>query len=263
MQEIQPPIGAMARRIVQCTQPLQLILFGSHARGSPRSRSDVDLLIVVADGQDRRRVRDVVHAALREFRVSHDLVVTTPSEIERRGQLVGTVLRPALREGRVIYDAARGFVDEETSALGCWEVASVSQSDRVDETRTWLSDARTDLDIASEMTVARDPLRAGRACFFAQQAAEKALKAVLIFLQIQYPFTHDLDEIRETIPPDWPLREEFSELVWLSAWAIRGRYVGTWEQATPEDAAEAVQQASAIYDAVLRDLGRQGFEIGG
>jgi hypothetical protein len=36
--------------------------------------------------------------------VAKDVVVTTPEEIERRGHLVGSVLRPALREGKVLYE---------------------------------------------------------------------------------------------------------------------------------------------------------------
>jgi uncharacterized protein len=36
--------------------------------------------------------------------VCKDIVVTTPEEIARRGDLIGTVLRPALREGKVLYE---------------------------------------------------------------------------------------------------------------------------------------------------------------
>ena len=36
--------------------------------------------------------------------VPKDIVVTTPEEIARRGDVVGTVLRPALREGKVLYE---------------------------------------------------------------------------------------------------------------------------------------------------------------
>ena len=35
-----------------------------------------------------------------------DIVVTTPDEIARRGHIVGTVLRAALREGIVVHDRA-------------------------------------------------------------------------------------------------------------------------------------------------------------
>lgn len=38
--------------------------------------------------------------ALSDLPVAKDIVVTTPAEIDRRGHLVGSVLRPALREGK-------------------------------------------------------------------------------------------------------------------------------------------------------------------
>jgi hypothetical protein len=43
---------------------------------------------------------------LRDLPTAKDVVVTTPKEIERCGDLVGTVLRPALKEGRVLYEKA-------------------------------------------------------------------------------------------------------------------------------------------------------------
>lgn len=43
-------------------------------------------------------------SALRGLGVPKDVVVTTPDEIARRGRLIGTVLEPALREGKVLYE---------------------------------------------------------------------------------------------------------------------------------------------------------------
>ena len=41
---------------------------------------------------------------LSDLPVSKDIIVTTPEEIARRGHIVGTVLRAALREGKVVYE---------------------------------------------------------------------------------------------------------------------------------------------------------------
>ncbi len=35
--------------------------------------------------------------------VGKDILITTPAEIAARGHLVGTILRPALREGKVLF----------------------------------------------------------------------------------------------------------------------------------------------------------------
>ena len=45
-------IVAAAKRIVRAVDPLQVILFGSQARGDTHEWSDVDLLVVVPDGRD-------------------------------------------------------------------------------------------------------------------------------------------------------------------------------------------------------------------
>lgn len=87
--------------------PLKVILFGSFARGEASYHSDVDLLVVMPDGmEDERRVTVGILGALKDLPISKDVVVTTPEEIERRGDLVGTVFRPALREGKVLYERA-------------------------------------------------------------------------------------------------------------------------------------------------------------
>ncbi len=100
-------IDRMVEVIARRFHPLQIILFGSHARGDHAPDSDVDFLVVLPSLPDKRRTAIEIRRCLDDFPVSKDIVVTTPEEIERRGHLVGTVLRPALREGRVLYERSR------------------------------------------------------------------------------------------------------------------------------------------------------------
>jgi predicted nucleotidyltransferase len=97
-------IETMTDRIVRDFHPLRLILFGSHARGDARPDSDVDLLVVLSQAANKRLVAVEIRRALADLPVCKDIIVTTPEEIARRGDLVGTVLRPALREGKVLYE---------------------------------------------------------------------------------------------------------------------------------------------------------------
>ena len=96
----------MTNRIVRDFDPLEVILFGSHARGQADASSDVDLLVVFPEIKDKRGTTHAIRRALADLNVCKDIVVSTPDEIARRGTLVGTVLRPALREGRVLYEQA-------------------------------------------------------------------------------------------------------------------------------------------------------------
>ena len=53
---------------------------------------------------NKRMAAVAIRRALADLPVCKDIVVTTPEEITRRGDLIGTVLRPALREGKVLYE---------------------------------------------------------------------------------------------------------------------------------------------------------------
>lgn len=97
-------IVAITDRIVERFQPIRVILFGSHACGDAGPDSDIDLLVVLPHVVDKRRVAVAIRRVLVDFPVPKDIIVTTPQEIRRRGDQVGSVLRPALREGRVVYE---------------------------------------------------------------------------------------------------------------------------------------------------------------
>ena len=60
----------------------------------------------------------------------------------------------------------------------------------------WLTHARSDLKLA-KIGLNKDVLPE-QICFHAQQTVEKALKAVLLFYKIDFPFTHDLEELLDT-----------------------------------------------------------------
>ena len=97
-------IPTMVDRIVEGFEPARIVLFGSHARGTATEWSDVDLLVILPEVVDKRDTAVKIRRALGDLPVCKDIVVATPEEATRRGQLAGTVLRSALREGRVVYE---------------------------------------------------------------------------------------------------------------------------------------------------------------
>lgn len=97
-------ISTMVDRIVGAFQPSRIILFGSHARGTATEWSDVDLLVILPNVSDKRDTAIEIRRVLGDLPVCKDIVVATPEEVARRGHLVGTVLRSALLEGKVIYE---------------------------------------------------------------------------------------------------------------------------------------------------------------
>jgi predicted nucleotidyltransferase len=94
----------MVRRIVASFSPEKVILFGSHARNEARADSDVDLLVVLGGPVKRREQRVAIRAALHGMGTAKDIVVVTAEELVAQKDLAGSIVRPALLEGRVLHD---------------------------------------------------------------------------------------------------------------------------------------------------------------
>ena len=75
-------------------------------RGEARWDSDVDLLVVLPSAPDKHKAAVAIRRALRDAPVAKDIIISTPDEIARYGDVVGTMLRPALREGRILFTRA-------------------------------------------------------------------------------------------------------------------------------------------------------------
>lgn len=125
--------------------------------------------------------------------------------------------------------------------------------------RRWLAKARTDLAVASVVLEQGPDMDAWAACFHAQQAAEKALKAVLIAAGSQPPHVHDLRALRAQMPPELDLPATDAELSELTMYATGPRSLfdaamGA-EDPTWDEAARAVVTAARIERAVRLHLG--------
>ena len=98
-------VSIMTERIVRKFDPLQIILFGSQARGDTDGHSDIDLLIVFEElaDKDKRNTAVDIRVALADLPVAKDIVVTTPEELKHHRTRIGSVLRYAQQEGKILY----------------------------------------------------------------------------------------------------------------------------------------------------------------
>lgn len=104
--DVEAKLSEMVRRIVDGFHPQKIILFGSRARGDAAPDSDADLLVVMHVRGSRRRQAARMDAALAGIGLPKDIIIVTPSEFERLRHVVGGIVYPAVREGRVLYDRA-------------------------------------------------------------------------------------------------------------------------------------------------------------
>lgn len=101
----QDTLDEIIRRIVAVAEPERIIMFGSAARGEMDRHSDVDLLIV-KDGAHRRRLATSIYRHLRGVDAAVDVIVVTPDDVERYGNSHALIIKPALSEGKVVYEVA-------------------------------------------------------------------------------------------------------------------------------------------------------------
>ncbi|NKB68700.1 MAG: nucleotidyltransferase domain-containing protein [Candidatus Latescibacteria bacterium] len=100
-------LGPLVDTLVSTVAPEKVILFGSHARQTAGPDSDIDLFLQIDTGRDVKAATKAAYKALRQMparpRVAVDIVVKDQAFVERYGDLVGTVVRSVLREGKVLY----------------------------------------------------------------------------------------------------------------------------------------------------------------
>ncbi|MBW3606529.1 MAG: nucleotidyltransferase domain-containing protein, partial [Actinobacteria bacterium] len=74
--------------------------------GDEHNDSDIDLVVVFPEVRDKHAAAVAVRRATSSLPVPLDVIAVDPEELRRRGNEIGSVLRPALREGQVVHDRA-------------------------------------------------------------------------------------------------------------------------------------------------------------
>ena len=97
---------AAQRLAMAATRPATVIVFGSYARGDASEASDLDLLVIEPELPDKAAEYLRLKAAVGRIGVGVDLLLFARREFDRRSQVPGTLPFWALKEGKVLHDAA-------------------------------------------------------------------------------------------------------------------------------------------------------------
>lgn len=97
-------LADIVRRMLAVGSPERIVLFGSHARGTARPDSDLDLLVIEPSSLPRyRRAPRYLRALVGVF-PAKDVVVWTPEEVAAWRNVPHAFITSALREGRTLYE---------------------------------------------------------------------------------------------------------------------------------------------------------------
>jgi hypothetical protein len=103
-EKAQPVIAEATRRLVEEFQPEQVWLFGSYAWGDPTEDSDLDLMVVLNQSDERSLARmQRAHRCLRRLGMPKDVVVDTRAEFDRFKDVKSSLTYKIIHEGRLLH----------------------------------------------------------------------------------------------------------------------------------------------------------------
>jgi predicted nucleotidyltransferase len=101
-------IHEVAVQLGNAAKALQVILFGSYARGEATAHSDVDLMVVAQTDLPRHKRAVSLYKQFRPYPFGMDIVVYTPQEMEEGKKSPLTFVSTVVREGKTLYERRDG-----------------------------------------------------------------------------------------------------------------------------------------------------------
>ena len=97
-------LAEMTRRLVGEFHPEQIILFGSHARGTPTDDSDIDLFVIVPESDGTPHQRAIrAYRTLRDVEEPKDILVRTRAEADKYRYVYASLACQIFEQGVVLY----------------------------------------------------------------------------------------------------------------------------------------------------------------
>ena len=111
MMDVQEHIKYLCKQIVERFSPQKVILFGSYAYGVPTFDSDIDLLVVMPyEGNELDKMAEIRRELSSAMPL--DVLVKTPTQIEKRISMEDFFVREIMESGEVLYEAGDLGVDQ-------------------------------------------------------------------------------------------------------------------------------------------------------
>ena len=100
-------INVIKNRLIKTYNPHAIYIFGSYAWGNPDHQSDLDILIIVGDSDQKICKRPIpAYEALRGIKISTDILVYTLDEFNKMAQEKSSLCNLVKTKGKILYEAA-------------------------------------------------------------------------------------------------------------------------------------------------------------
>jgi HEPN domain-containing protein len=112
--------------------------------------------------------------------------------------------------------------------------------------KSWIERAKSSLELAQVKIIRH--ICYEDLCFQLQQAAEKALKGLLIYYNFDPEFTHNIEILLNDLKKFTEIPENIKEASRLTNYAVQTRYPGEYDEITKEEYEESVKIAAACLN---------------
>ncbi|MEK6553197.1 MAG: HEPN domain-containing protein [Bacteroidota bacterium] len=130
---------------------------------------------------------------------------------------------------------------------------SDAKKEIVEKVKQWIEIAEEDLRLAKFAFEMSSNIPYRLIAYHAQQAAEKYIKALLVFCEIDFPYTHSIEKLLSLAPKEHGLANSLSDAGDLTDYAVGKRYPDFYEKLDKSEAEKAVELAENVKKKI-RDL---------
>jgi HEPN domain-containing protein len=116
----------------------------------------------------------------------------------------------------------------------------------MEQYESWIERAQSSLELAQARIIRH--IHYEDLCFQLQQAAEKALKGLLIYYGVEPEFTHNIEVLLTDLKKFTELPENIKKSAQLTDYAVQTRYPGEYDDITKEEYEEAVSITKECLD---------------
>ena len=75
---------------------------------------------------------------------------------------------------------------------------------------------------------------------------------------MDFPYIHDLDRLRDSLPEGWPVKKTHLDLAWLTECITESKHIEDWPKLTGGDASCALSVARGICGSMGAEFRRRG-----
>jgi len=130
--------------------------------------------------------------------------------------------------------------------------------DLAEKAKHWVELGEEDLRVAKYSLTMSSNVPYRIIAFHAQQCAEKYIKALLVLLNIDFPYTHDIEKLLKMIPEKFNIMPQMMNAGDLTDYAVAKRYPDYYEKLSEEQALNALKLAEMIKEkisSIIREMG--------